>query len=336
MEVKRKAMSRVGGLAAALVTLAALTVWWAMPGCGSGQGATEDGEITGDLIIFHAGSLSVPLREVSELFRAEHPGITVKAEAAGSRDCARKISDLGRPCDVLASADYRVVSNLLMGEHVTYNLRFSRNEMVIAYTAESRRSGRVTGGNWYDVLLGDGVAFGRSDPNRDPCGYRAIMVFQLAERYYRQPNLADRLAATSTRHVRAKETDLLALLEAGEIDYLFIYRSVADQHGLKIVELPADINLGDPAHDASYGTATVEVSGKAPGETITRSGEAMVYSVTVPANAPNRAAAEAWVALLLSARGRAIMERNGQPSITPAKADGYDNVPNTLKPLVSR
>jgi len=334
MEAKPKRRFRRRGLAAAVGALAVAGVWLACPG-GDGENAHE-GEITGDLIIFHAGSLSVPLREVSELFQREHPGITVKAEAAGSRDCARKIRDVKRACDVLASADYRVVSNLLMGEHATYNLRFARNEMAIAYTAESRRSDRIEARNWYDILLSDGVAFGRSDPNRDPCGYRTMMVFQLAERYYKQPQLATRLAEASGRHIRAKETDLLALLEGGEIDYLFIYRSVAAQQGLKILELPAEVNLGSPAHDATYGTAGVEVTGKAPGKFITRSGEAMVYSVTVPTEAPNRKAAEAWVALLLSPRGRAIMERHGQPCITPAKADGYDNVPEALKPLVRR
>ena len=86
-----------------------------------------------ELVIFHAGSLSVPLREISELFQKEHPEIIIKAEASGSRDAARKICDLGRKCDVLASADYRVVEDLLMPNHADFNIRFALNEMVIAY-----------------------------------------------------------------------------------------------------------------------------------------------------------------------------------------------------------
>jgi len=59
----------------------------------------------------------------------------------------------------------------------------------------------------------------------------------------------------------------------------------------------------------------------------------MVYSVTIPENAPRPELAEAWVALLLSAEGRGIMERNGQPVIEPAKTDELDKLPESLKPL---
>ncbi|RLB35213.1 MAG: tungstate ABC transporter substrate-binding protein WtpA, partial [Deltaproteobacteria bacterium] len=61
------------------------------------------------LIIFHAGSLSIPFKQISEAFVGTHPNVRVVREAAGSRTCARKISDLGRPCDVMASADYTVI-----------------------------------------------------------------------------------------------------------------------------------------------------------------------------------------------------------------------------------
>ncbi|MCD6395455.1 MAG: extracellular solute-binding protein [Planctomycetes bacterium] len=298
-------------------------------------GVTAYREITsaaagGELVIFHAGSLSVPFGEVSAEFGKAYPDIAVKAEAAGSRMCARKISDLGRACDVMGSADYKVVDNLLMGDHVDFNIRFALNEMAIAYTDESRGSGDITAENWYDILTRDAVAFGRSDPDMDPCGYRTLMVFQLAEKHYEIPGLAAGLGAKD-RHIRPKETDLLALLEAGEIDYVFIYRSVASQHGLKMVLLPDEINLKSQSHAALYNTAVVEVSGRKPGETITRRGEPMVYSVTIPKNAPNREAAEAWVALLLSEKGQAIMERNGQRCMKPAIVDGADRLPDSLR-----
>ncbi len=284
-----------------------------------------------ELVIFHAGSLSVPLREISELFQKEHPEIIIKAEASGSRDAARKICDLGRKCDVLASADYRVVEDLLMPNHADFNIRFAFNEMVIAYTNKSRLNSEITPGNWYEILLKEKVAFGRSDPNHDPCGYRTLMVFQLAEKYYKVSSLTRKLQEKN-RYIRPKETDLLALLEAGEIDYLFIYRSVAKQHGLNMIFLPDEINLKSSAFAESYSIATVKLSGKTPGQFIIRKGEAMVYSVTIPKNAANPKAAEAWVGLLLSSRGQAIMEKNGQPCLKPPKADGV-NILASLKSL---
>ncbi len=283
----------------------------------------------GELVIFHAGSLSVPLREISNLFEKEYP-VIVKAEAAGSRSCARKICDIGRQCDVMASADYKVVADLLMPEHADFNIRFAANEMVIAFTEESKFGSEITADNWPEILVKDSVFFGRSDADLDPCGYRTLMLFQLGEKYYKVPGLSEQLKKT-TKYIRPKETDLLALLEAGEIDYLFIYRSVAAQHNLKMVLLPDEINLKSPAKTELYKTATVRLSGKKNGEFIRQSGEAIIYSVTIPRNAPNLKAAEAWVAFLLSPKGRNIMEKHGQSCILPPVADGFDKMPESLK-----
>ena len=286
------------------------------------------------LTIFHAGSLSVPFREVSALFEERYPNVTVRAEAAGSRDCARKVSDLGRPCDVLASADYKVVENLLMPEHADFNIRFATNEMAIVYTEDSNRSDEINADNWYEVLLQDDIAFGRSDPNSDPCGYRTVMLFQLAEKYYGVPGLAQALTEKDgEKYLRPKETDLLALLEAGEIDYLFIYRSVAYQHGLQVLRLPDEINLRSPDLASLYATAQVQVSGKRPGEFLPRTGAPIVYSVTIPKNAQNRRLAEAYVALLLSEEGQAIVEKCGQPPLVPARTREYDRLPPSLQPF---
>ncbi len=287
-----------------------------------------------ELIIFHAGSLSVPLREVSALFMKENPDVSVKAEAAGSRHCARKITELGRSCDILASADYKVIDNLIIPGYADYNISFAMNEMVIAYNENSQFDDIVNANNWYEILLRRAVAFGRSDPDSDPCGYRTLMVFQLAEKFYGFRNLADKLTAKDgLKYVRPKETDLLVLLEAGQIDYVVIYRSVAMQHGLKMIYLPDQINLKSSQFEDLYDTARVKITGKKPGEFILRKGQQMIYSVTIPKNAENREIAEKWLQLLLSPRGQAIMKKNGQPVITPALVDGFDDLPENIKPL---
>ena len=301
-------------------------------GCGDQpeEGATD--EIRGDLIIFHAGSLSVPVKELSERFAATYPSVSVKAEAAGSRHCARKISDLHKQCDVMMSADTRVVESLLMPACARFNIRFATNEMAIAYTPESTFADEISADNWPDVLLRKGAIFGRAEAESDPCGYRTLLVFQLAERAFESPGLAEKLTQAKAV-IRPKETDLLALLEAGEIDYLFIYRSVAAQHGLEMVQLPDEVNLRSADLADIYATASVRLTGKTPGEWITRKGEPMVYSATIPIDPPNPAAAEAWMAMLLSDAGREIMERNGQPFLTPPTADGFDELPGGLQSL---
>lgn len=305
-----------------------------LSGCGQGDTSAAAQR---ELIVFHAGSLSVPFKQLSQLFEQQNPNVKVKAEAAGSRDTARKVSDLEKPCDVLGSADYKVIQNLLMPEHTAFCLRFATNEMGIAYTDESKLAGQVDGKNWADILMRDGVAFGRADPNSDPCGYRTVMVFQLAEKHFGKPGLAAKLAAKDgKRYIRPKETDLLALLEAGEIDYLFIYRSVAKQHNLKFIPMPDEMNLKSAAHAELYSTAVIELTGKKPGETITRKGAPIVYGITIPKNAPSRDLALKYVELLLSPQGQAIMGSNGQMPIAPAVTTDLEAVPQELKGLCTQ
>ncbi len=295
-------------------------------GCGKGDGDERDET----LAIFHAGSLAIPFEQISDVFEKENPGIKVLAESAGSRHCARKISDLGRICDVMGSADYKVVSNLLMDDHAGFNIRFAVNEMVVAFNDKSKMGDMINAGNWYEVLHEEGVNVGRADPDSDPCGYRTLMVFQLAERFYKVDSLSESLKEKDT-YIRPKETDILALLEAGEVDYTMIYLSIAVQHGLKYITLPDEINLKRSEFADLYSLASVRVSGKKPGEYITRIGEPMVYSVTLPKNAENRNAALLWLELLLSEKGNAIMKANGQPVIKPALVDGFENLPDVLK-----
>ncbi len=226
----------------------------------------EDGQRhTKELTIFHAGSLSVPFGDICKTFNALHPDVTIKAEAAGSRRCARKISDLDMRCDVMASADYKVVENLLMPDHADFNILFALNEMAIAYSDESKLAGKINSTNWPQILLRNDVILGRADPDSDPCGYRTLMVLQLAEKFYGITGLAANLEQKGDgRYIRPKETDLLALLESGQIDYLFIYRSVAAQHGLKMILLDDKINLKSSKLKALYNSVSVKVTGKGP------------------------------------------------------------------------
>lgn len=289
-------------------------------------------EVTGPLAVFHAGSLSVPLKEVASAFVAENPGIEPFLEAAGSRECARKITDLGRSCDVLVSSDYAVIDALLIPQYADWNIRFAGNEIIIAHTASSRYAGQISAENWSEVLLRDDVAFGRSEPNADPCGYRTLFTVKLAEKHYRKPGLAKKLLEKDTRYIRSKETDLLALLETSAVDYIFIYRSVAQQHGLKWITLPDAINLKNPAYAPQYREVSVELSGTTPGSVLTQCGDVIAYGVTVPKNAPNPTAARAFVAFLLQKdKGMTIMEKNGQESLVPAPSDTYDRIPPELK-----
>jgi molybdate/tungstate transport system substrate-binding protein len=180
--------------------------------------------------------------------------------------------------------------------------------MVLAHTARSRGAAEIDSTNWWRIVQRPDVEMGRADPNLDPNGYRTVLVMQLAERHYAQPGLLQQLlAAAPSENVRPKEADLVALLQAGQLDYAWSYESLARSAGLEFVALPAAIDLSDPARAAAYESASVRVLGGAPGDTITFQGEPIVYGLSIPRNAPHPQIAERFVAFLLSADGQATL-----------------------------
>ncbi|MFN2314327.1 MAG: extracellular solute-binding protein [Bacteroidales bacterium] len=284
-----------------------------------------------DLVVFHAGSLSVPVRKLSEAFEKANPGVRVLAEAAGSLHSARKITDLDRSCDIMLSADHIVVSNMLIPRYASWNIRFATNEIVIAYRPESAYSSIFREGNWPDILLKRDVIIGRADPDADPCGYRTVFAARLAEEYYGRPGLADSLLSKDKDYIRPKEVDLVALAETGVIDYMFQYRSVAIQHGFKYLELPDEINLSSPDMKERYGEASYMIPGKTPGMRTMVRGDYISYSGTVLDNAPQKELAVKFFAFMLSDEGRAIFTENGQEPLVPAMADDQAAVPSSLR-----
>jgi molybdate/tungstate transport system substrate-binding protein len=310
-----------------------LLVLWIVLLCITSSFFITGAESKEKLIIFHAGSLAIPFQEMAKAFNKKYLEVDILREASGSRQCARKVVDLGRECDVVAVADYTVNEQLLIPKHADWNINFATNEMAIMYRKDSKFAGEINAQNWPNILLRDKVEYGHSDPNTDPCGYRALMVWLLAEKYYEAPGLYNKLEQhCPPRNVRPKETDLIAMLEAGELDYLFIYRSVCEQHHMPFLILPDKVNLKTAEHTDFYRQASVKITGKKPGEWIEKKGAPMVYGITIPKNAPNDKTALTFVKFVISPEGQAIMSRNGQPPIKPPVVTGYKKkLPDILK-----
>jgi molybdate/tungstate transport system substrate-binding protein len=296
-----------------------------------GQTATE---LSGTLQIFNAGSLTIPFEQISEEFNKIHPDVEILAEAAGSSTTIRKVTELGKECGVIASADWLLIPELMFPQYADWYIIFASNKMCICYMDSSAYAGEINGDNWYEILQREGVTYGRSDPDQDPCGYRTLMVWQLAEKYYNVTGIYDSLYETGGDLMRPKSTDLIALLESGDLDYAFEYSSVASQHNLKYVELPPEINLSDVAFEDFYAQAEVEIAGAEPGETILMKGSTILNAVTIPKNFPRQELAIAWVDFLLSDEGMDIMEANLQTPIIPAKTNDKSLLPGALKKYV--
>jgi molybdate/tungstate transport system substrate-binding protein len=291
------------------------------------------------IIIFHAGSLTVPLAEIEKRFEAANPGIDVLREAGGSTKMARLISEVKKPADIMASADYKVIDKTLIPEYADWNIRFATNQMVLCYTDQSRHAAEVNAANWTDILARKDVVWGHSDPNLDPAGYRSLMVIQLAEKFYKKPGLYDRLIANRPeKNIRPKSVELVSLLKTGNMDYAWEYLSVAVQHDLKYVKLDDHINLGNYQFDDFYKQAAVEVTGEKPGSTITRTGQSITYGITLIKDAPHRSAAVKFLEFMLASDGGLkVLEEMGQPPFVPARVSSMqikESLPGSLPKLV--
>ncbi|RPJ52608.1 MAG: tungstate ABC transporter substrate-binding protein WtpA, partial [Methanobacteriota archaeon] len=192
---------------------------------------------------------------------------------------------------------------------------FAGNEMVIAYTNESKGASEITGENWPEILRRPEVRIGISNPMLDAAGYRGLMVLMLADREpgntglfdavigqafdppltIRSGNSTDRLVLPEILRPKSQKVAvrdgsiyLLSLLDTGGIDYAFEYRSVAEAHDLRWIALPSEIDLSDETYAVQYSSVQVQLGFQRFASIGSeRTGRSIVYAVTVPANAPH-------------------------------------------------
>lgn len=308
------------------------------------------------LRVFHAGSLTIPLNKVKNIFEAKYPNVKVLLEPSGSVEAIRKVVDYGKSADVVAVADYKLIENLMYPNYTNFYIKFAVNNLVLAYTNKSRYAEEISKENWYTILGRKDVRFGFSDPNKDPCGYRSLVALALAQIYYEKPSLfkcliedytniglkvegqnytiivPEKLSVKGSKVVvRAKSVDLLALVESGIIDYAFEYESVAVQHKLNFVEFPPQINLGSPEYEKFYSKVQVKLLAGSKNEQIIVASP-IVYGITIPKNAKNPELGVKFVTIVLGVKGKSIFKDSGQPPIL--KPLGYGKIPKPLLPYV--
>jgi molybdate/tungstate transport system substrate-binding protein len=144
------------------------------------------------------------------------------------------------------------------------------------------------------------------------------------------PGLAEKMIQKNKDYIRPKEVDLVALIESNAADYMFQYKSVAIQHHMKYCELPAQIDLSDPAMNNAYKGVSFDVAGSKPGSKMKVTGEYINYSLTVLDKAPNREEAVKFVEFLISPAGMEIFRKNGQDPIIPFSTEQPEKIPAAL------
>ncbi len=282
--------------------------------------------------VFHADSLRGYIGDLANAFQTAHPKSEVRHEGSGSLDAIRKITDLHQPCDVIVTADWRLLTTPRAGIE-NWVIVFAGNSMGILYNDRSKGGSEISVANWYEIVRRVGVRYGHSNPERDPAGYWTLILWKLAEHYYGRPGLAANLdAGCPLTSVRPHNIDLIALIESGELDYYFGYVSDARLGNLKFLELPPEINLADFARRKEYSQVSIEVGNGKNRKTVY--GAPIAYGISITTDAPNRADAIEFIKLMLSPEGRRAADKNGLAQYAaPLGDDSGNSMPAELKLL---
>jgi len=322
------------------------------------------------LRVFCAGSLILPFDDLEKAFESRYPHIDVLNECHGSIQVIRHVTELHESIDVVATADDALIPMLMYTAedpdsglpYASWHIQFASNHLALAYSPLSQYADEINAENWYEVLTRPGVRVGIADPRFDASGYRAMMVFFLAQAEYGQPRLFSQMFQGQFSYpvalfqdddmayitipeiletkpgarvvIRGASIQLIALIQSGDLDYAFEYESVIQQHNLQMVSFPGALNLGEAAYAEQYRGVQVELDFQrfATVEPIFR-GERIAYGITIPSNAPHPAEAALFIAFLLGPDGQAIMEANMQPMFVPALADHPELLPPALQAI---
>ena len=290
--------------------------------------------------VFHAASLSRSFSELEEKVEARYDDLDLRLEPSGSQVAARKVSELNRRADLVFVADWRVIDELLVPGYAEWQIQFAANELVLAHAEHSPHTETVSADNWPGLLSKPEVRLGRGDERTAPIGFQTLQVWKLAEEHYGPgkvgEDLAGRLRAkVKQEHVVPDIAELVVQLQAKAIDYAFVFRSIAEEHNLKVVRLPDAYNLGNPKMGQIYSRVSVPVVLKTGAPPAQIKGAPIVYGVTIPESAPNPDGARRVLEFLLSGDGRRILERSGFRPLDPPRGLNSGRLPPTLKGMVA-
>lgn len=248
-----------------------------------------------DITIFYAASYAPILNKIKDTAQ-DKLNLRLKTESSGSQIAIRKITELGRECDVLMLADNTLFKELA-SSHCSWRIDFINDEVVIGVGIRAQKVDEAEQ-NWITALLDPNVTIGRIDETTAPIGYRTLLSWKLAEEKG-NPGLCRKLLDKSRKPVENVE-NLAILLKSGEIDYGFVYKSTCISHDIRFIELDKAINLSSPDIDYSGAEITFKKLKSGTEEFFTVKGSPVTCGLSIPNNAPNSDGALKFVRYFLT------------------------------------
>jgi len=273
-----------------------------------------------DLNVTYAGSMGVVMEKALGPAFAKKNDVTYRGQGRGAYAMAQLIISKQVPADVFVSITPGPMDLLKKAGLVDTAVPVASTSMVIAYDPKGKygeafkaaADGKSGAEPWWKILETPELKFARTDPIGDPQGQNIIFTMLLAEKYYKQPKLEETsLGEVLNPKQVFMEGNMLARLEAGQIDASSGYKSAVISAKLPYVELPDEINLSNPNMSANwYDTVSFDAKG-ADGKQQTLTPQPLVFYAAVLKNAPNPDAAKKFVTFMNGADGQKLFADNG-------------------------
>jgi molybdate/tungstate transport system substrate-binding protein len=325
--------------AAFSVLVATLIFSISIDGTWSVVGISQAQVSKGKVFVMYAASLIKTFEEIVGPAFQEETGYPYQGEARGSVQVANMIIDGLRKPDFFVSAGTIPIKKLMNNTSTPFAewlLKFASAEIVISYSSNSRfyndleqaRTGHIS---WHEVLAKPGFKFGRTDPELDPKGYYMIITAKLANLYYADSGIKQRLLGDdrNTKQIFPEEI-LKTILEQGQVDAVASYKHEAIARGLPYITLPAQINLGDSTFADFYKKASYILKS---GDQIVF-GEPIYFSFTIPTTVKNLDGAISFGDFILSTKGQSILQEEGLNPIKPIAEGNTAKVPSSLRNMI--
>src|SRR5215210_1740902 len=165
---------------------------------GVGILATSAAKAADVIRVAYAGSMGAVMDRVIGPGFAAANGVQYQGIGQGAYGLARQLEGKLIQADVFVPITPGPVEILKQAGLIGTAVPVASTQMVIAYSPKSRllpefQAAASGAKKWYDVLQSPGLRFGRTDPATDPQGQNIIFTMLLAQSFYGQPGLADRV-----------------------------------------------------------------------------------------------------------------------------------------------
>lgn len=292
------------------------------------------------VFVMYAASLIKTFEDTLGPAFQNETGHVYEGEARGSVQVANMIIDGFRTPDIFVSAGTAPIERLMNNTtpFADWLVKFGSAEMVIAYSPTSRffeelekaRTGEIL---WYQVLSSQDLKFGRTDPELDPKGYYMIIAAELANLYYNDSGIKQRILGDdrNTKQIFPEEI-LKTILEQGQLDAVAAYKHEAVARGLPYITLPPQINLADPKFIDFYRKGSYTLGND--GQIVF--GGPIYFSFTIPTTVRNLNGAISFGDFILSTYGQNILKDQGLNPVKPIMEGDIERIPSPIRTVVTK